>query len=75
MTKPEAHALLNCARSGDNFSPFQITQALAVTGDIEDEFPICRAHRSVGTWERRIVPTLLRHAGPFDWLESQGATA
>jgi hypothetical protein len=68
MTKSEAHALLNCARAGDDFTPFQITQALAVTGDLEDEFPICRVTRSVGSWERRNVPALLRRAEPFDGI-------
>ena len=68
MTKTEAHALLNCARAGDDFTPFQITQALAVTGDLEDEFPIVQCVRYAGTWEHTNKLRLLCAAGPFDGL-------
>lgn len=34
MTREEAHRILDRARAGDNVSPYLITLALLVTGDI-----------------------------------------
>lgn len=34
MTRSEAHALLDAAREGANVTQWQITQALAATGDL-----------------------------------------
>ena len=70
MNRDEAHALLNCAAAGDDFSSSQIMEALYVTGDVRDndDFPAQRVHRAIGTWERSSVPTLLRLAQPFDGI-------
>ena len=63
MTLDEARDLLDSARAGWDVSPARITQALRVTGDIDDE---CCVHLlvSAGDWE----PIRCAPAQPFDGL-------
>lgn len=68
MTRAEAHAMLNAARDGLEVSRASITAALRETGDI-DWGQVVREHRAVGSWERLMVPSMLRPAEPFDALQ------
>lgn len=59
MTKTEAHELLNAVRAGqaDGVTEAEITRALWITGDLDDDWGPIRVHKPVGTWERRPTGT------------------
>lgn len=68
ITRSKAHDLLNRARAGlAQPSSAEITAALVVTGDVdEDDAYPKQVLRAAGTWERKAVLHMLRPAHPFD---------
>lgn len=70
MTLDEARDLLDSARAGWDISPARITQALRITGDIED-VDLVQLLVSAGDWERCYEEHYSqRMARPFDGLLS-----